>query len=51
MIKKFWKKQEATELQDILNRKEFLLGSPIFTNQKYISAKVAKRMIEKLFEV
>lgn len=46
-IKLFRKK---AELKTVLERKEFLLNSPTFNNQKYISSKVAKRMIEKLFE-
>lgn len=57
MIKNLWKsksqdsKSQDDELKVIIGRKEFLLDSLIFTNQKYISSKIVKRMIEKLFEV
>lgn len=42
--------KRVADMDVVLKRRDFLLDSPVFRNQKYISTKVARRMIEKLFE-
>ena len=45
-----FRKQPELKLKLILMKRDFLLNSTIFSNQKYVSTKTVKRMIEKLFE-
>jgi len=49
-LPKLFRKLPKTDIEVILAKRDLLLSSPIFRQKQYMSTKLAKRMIEKLFE-
>ncbi len=49
-LTKLFKRLPKEDIDIILEKRDLLLSSPIFRQKRYISTKLAKRMIEKLFE-
>ena len=49
-LPKLFKKLPKEDIDVIFEKRDLLLSSPIFKQKRYISTKLAKRMIEKLFE-